>query len=750
MSSVSALEQLLKNRDYQSALPLSQALLRAQPRNPSINAMHGHVLLNLARYEEARVILEQTAILQARIPSVWLDLANVYIALKNWKRAREALTGFQRLVPKLSAAAVFAAAEINLGMGNLKLAETEFRQAAQMHPAWLDRRFRLGSQAFDYGDFARAEWHYSACAALRPTWIEAWLNFATSLLRQHRPDDAVAVIAQARKAIPNEVRLLERHAQLLGQCHLRYEEQLQVSRDWVAVSPQSILAYQSLVAACLGLGLNSEALRHLDTITHLDPTRLSSRWLKLHVPDHLYFASDADMAAFLQRWRAAIAEFETVDFSQDPWKSQCQELLARPPGFRLIYVRDSVLEDQRRYARIISRMMDNIVPVPALKPYQSKERRRIGVISAHLSIHSVSRVWKNLLLALDPEVIELRLYHLSRLEDEFTAEFRRVAASFENGPYTIMQWSEVLAAAKLDVLIFLDLGGDAIAQALATRRFAPIQCTTWAQPASSGQHQVDYFLSSELAEPENAETHYSEQLVRLPGMACAYRFDPPQRAAEAGAAQPSGLFINRAERTGYFCAQNGLKLLPEYDRLFAQVLQALPESVLGMSPGFNENTMQGLRARMAPVFQASAVVMDERVQLFPLVPYDDYLALLKHVDVMLDTWHFSGGLTSLDALSMEIPIVTLPGKFMRGRQTYAMLKLLELTELIAQDKEDYVRIAVELGRNRDWREEIKQRIRERKHRLYETEKTVQALQKFLLSAPVRTTSPSEVDSYLGK
>jgi predicted O-linked N-acetylglucosamine transferase (SPINDLY family) len=100
---------------------------------------------------------------------------------------------------------------------------------------------------------------------------------------------------------------------------------------------------------------------------------------------------------------------------------------------------------------------------------------------------------------------------------------------------------------------------------------------------------------------------------------------------------------------------------------------------------------------------------------------------------MLDTLHWSGGNTSLDALAAGLPVVTLPGEFMRGRQSLGMLRLLGLDDLVARDGDDYVRIAVRLGRDAAWRGAVSARIAQRSAALFDRREPVEALEAFLAS-----------------
>jgi len=134
---------------------------------------------------------------------------------------------------------------------------------------------------------------------------------------------------------------------------------------------------------------------------------------------------------------------------------------------------------------------------------------------------------------------------------------------------------------------------------------------------------------------------------------------------------------------------------------------------------------RGMASRKLPVIK--------RVIFLPRMDRDAYLQVNRSCDVMLDTLYWSGGNTSLDALACALPMVTLPGEFMRGRQSYAMLKTMGLDELIARDKKDYVAIALRLGTDSVWRERIRQRISQNIDKVFESELPIKELEQFLLS-----------------
>jgi predicted O-linked N-acetylglucosamine transferase (SPINDLY family) len=112
----------------------------------------------------------------------------------------------------------------------------------------------------------------------------------------------------------------------------------------------------------------------------------------------------------------------------------------------------------------------------------------------------------------------------------------------------------------------------------------------------------------------------------------------------------------------------------------------------------------------------------------------DYFNVLKFSDIFLDTIGWSGGITSLDAIACDLPIVTLPGEFFRGRQSYGMLNIIGVTETIAHSEEQYIEIAVRLGLDNALRNAVRTQISQTKQLLYNDIGCVSALENFYLSA----------------
>jgi predicted O-linked N-acetylglucosamine transferase (SPINDLY family) len=125
------------------------------------------------------------------------------------------------------------------------------------------------------------------------------------------------------------------------------------------------------------------------------------------------------------------------------------------------------------------------------------------------------------------------------------------------------------------------------------------------------------------------------------------------------------------------------------------------------------------------------MALDERVRFLDFVPHRNTSASTGRATVMLDTLHWSGGNTSLDALACGLPVVTLPGALIARAPKRCMLRQVGVPELVARSSADYVDIAVRLGHSRDERRSLSERILLGREALFERREPVRAFADFL-------------------
>jgi CRISPR-associated protein Csy1 len=353
--------------------------------------------------------------------------------------------------------------------------------------------------------------------------------------------------------------------------------------------------------------------------------------------------------------------------------------------------------------------------------------RRIGFISSFFRDCTVGHYFGRWPGALRKAGFEVIVYQLGANRDHYTRTIANSASKFCHLNDNPAQCAAKILEDKLDALIYPELGMDAQVLVLAALRLAPLQCCAWGHPVTSGLPTVDIYFSCAAMEPPGAQTHYREQLVSLPGLGTSY---PMPLEPSAANRRDLGLPENR---TLYLLPQSPFKIHPDTDALLAQVLAGDTAGTLVLFTGQDRRVTDKLLTRLGTALAKTGADPKAQMLLLPIMPRSRYLQINRCCDLMLDPPHWSGGNTALDALSSGLPIITLPSAYMRGRQSAAMLTLLELPELVAHNVQDYVAKALQYGKNKMANQILRRHILTYRKRLFEQQEPLEALIAFFRS-----------------
>ena len=144
---------------------------------------------------------------------------------------------------------------------------------------------------------------------------------------------------------------------------------------------------------------------------------------------------------------------------------------------------------------------------------------RVGIVSGFFRQHSNWKLpIKGWLSQLDRQRFRAFGYHTGNQEDGETKVAASFCDRFVQSPLPLDRWRQEILADAPHVLIYPEVGMHPISAQLAAQRLAPVQCNSWGHPDTSGYPTLDYYLSSELMEPSDGQSHYTERLVRLPNL----------------------------------------------------------------------------------------------------------------------------------------------------------------------------------------------------------------------------------------
>lgn len=281
-----------------------------------------------------------------------------------------------------------------------------------------------------------------------------------------------------------------------------------------------------------------------------------------------------------------------------------------------------------------------------------------------------------------------------------------------------------VANMKLDMILYLDLTMSPMAHRLAMSRLAPIQLTSHGHPVTSGINTIDYYISWQAAEIENAQQHYVEKLVLLPSKNMHQYHNPVfvnGKSTINGEIVPIGkreeLFPNiKGGKRWYVCMQKPFKLHACFGNILKQILEKDPDCVLILHSGAERWNLN-----------------NEKVIYLNPLPHHILLALYRDADIVLDSYYAGGCTTSREAFEMNSVVVTLPAKYLGGRWSFAFYNILGVFDAVAKDINDYVKLVINIGKNISLRNTIKSKIANNLHKMFKSEEAVENWTKVLLN-----------------
>ncbi|MGF1583496.1 MAG: tetratricopeptide repeat protein [Gemmataceae bacterium] len=314
---------------------------------------------------------------------------------------------------------------------------------------------------------------------------------------------------------------------------------------------------------------------------------------------------------------------------------------------------------------------------------------RLGVVSADFYVHPVGGLSIRGLEALDRSEFSLHFYSMTQTNDHITERFRNLGKWHDIRGKSDEAVAEKIRLDQIDILI--DMSGHTRGNRLLVfaRKPAPIQIAWLGSEGTLGLAAFDWLIADEFVIPVEEDRHYSERILRLPNGYVS--FDPGEYSLPIS---PLPMETNGYVTFGSF--SNPAKLNSGVIDLWSRALRQLPESRLLLKyRGFDD---VGTRDRFVRQFVAAGV-HPEQLLFAGWSSYYDMLKTYGQVDLALDTFPFSGSATTLNALWMGVPVVTLVGSTFAGRHGYSHLKHIGRPEFVTHNTADYLSLVLDLARD---------------------------------------------------
>lgn len=672
-----------KAGDRQRAAILYQRLLRSQPGHPQATLHYALLQTGEGHHHAALSLLEPLSERYPDVPAVSINLGEVLRRLDRYDDAVTVLQSVVSQVPDMPAARFNLALALR-GAGRPEDALIHYAAGLRQQPEHGDGWYNQGNAQQEVGLNEEAQTSYQRALTLvsparRPSVLN---NLGSVRLLQRKPVDAENALREA-----------------------------------VALAPEYPDGHLNLAIARERLGRFEDAADGYRKTAKLNP----EHWWHALRADCLCPDVFSDSAA-IDQWRdgfAATIERWRLNPSRQPDQLAPEWLhhsgIEAPP---------SIMYQGRDDRALKSAYADMLAPrLPVYEPPRARtgmDRPRIGFVVSHGHEDIFARSVLGVLQRLDRRrfeiVIAVTRPALRR------AQYLLPVAELEWLPLSqrVDEAAGQLRTARLDVLYHWEVGSDSFNYFLPWFRPAPIQYTSWAWPITTGIPGMDYFLSSDLVEPPDGASLYSETLLTMPGNMFTWAEPPtlpkrPPDRSEFGLSEQAHL---------YLCHQNPRKIHPDFDPLIAAILQQDPAGrlVLIGSPEGTETAplRHRLQQRLGP--------LADRVHILARMPRDRYLSLLNLVDVALDPPHYTGANTSFDALGLGVPIITMASPLLRGNFTSGLYRQMGLDDLITDDPARYVNLALNIAKDPSLRAHWHETLMTHKTHIFRTAKAVSELE----------------------
>jgi len=706
---------------YDSAVDLINRAIAVDPARANFHFNLGEALRRLKRLDDAQGAYEAALRLDPDHLTAHNNLGIVHQTRGDWDAAEAC---FRRAV-QVGPGHPFV--RNNLGVvlihrGRFDEARGVLEQALALRPDYPDAHNNLGTVWMKLGRFDEARALFERAVALNPHYAVAHHNLGTVLHRLGLLRDAEASLRTALRYAPDYASAHFVLGAVLKDAFLYADARASLERA-LALAPDYVEAMNTLAAVYGAQGMVAEARAVAARAQAVRPSDAQKVRSALLLP--VIYDSAEELLRERRRFEGELARLEAEPLAvDDPYQD------VGLTTFYLAYQGENDRDAHARLAALHRRAcpgLDFVAPHcrPGAEAPPPDAPVRVGFLSAFFFDHTIGKLNLGFVRGLPRERLSVTLFRFPGPDDPLARALQDAADRVVALPRRLDAARERVAEERLDVLYYADIGMDPLTYFLAFARLAPVQCVTWGHPVTTGIPTVDYFLSCALVEPDGAEAHYTERLVKFNHINSCYDEPEPPRASKTR----RDLGLDDGDHV-YACTQSLFKLHPEFDDALGAILRGDPRGVVVLLSGFDPHWNRLWTDR----FRRSFPDVADRVRILPRLSRDDFLGLQAIADVLLDTFPFGGGNTCYEAFAFGTPVVTLPGRFLRGRLAAGFYRQMGVLDCVAETPQGYVDVALRLGTDPALRDDVRARILAAKHRLYGDAEAVRELARFFLDA----------------
>lgn len=375
--------------------------------------------------------------------------------------------------------------------------------------------------------------------------------------------------------------------------------------------------------------------------------------------------------------------------------------LPRVMTFFLSYNNENNLPILKTFTENIAKVYPELSLNLNLKYCVKSSKIRIGFVSEFLTDHTIGKLFSNLILDLDPNKFDVIVFHSLNTKEGFIKKIIDLKIRTISLPLLLNDKIKILQAEHLDIIFYPDIGMSGDLYYLTFYKLAKFQINTWGHPETSGNKNLDFFISNQMSELAEADDFYSEKLIKF------NNFNIYCNSLETSDKNVSFNFPEN--KNIYFCPQTIFKLVPEFDEIIKNITNLDKKSVICfIKDPFNHQYKIFLQRLKNKGINLDQILIIDRLS------EKKFINLSAQADILLDPLYFGAGNSFIETFLNPCPLITHPSKFLRSRLALGLYKQLNIENPpVYYSIDDYIFNAVEIVNDKKKNNLIREQIFEK-------------------------------------
>lgn len=360
-----------------------------------------------------------------------------------------------------------------------------------------------------------------------------------------------------------------------------------------------------------------------------------------------------------------------------------------PPIFSYSYDNYNNLEISKKFYNLFKKFYIDLNENLKIKKINKTKKICIGFVSEFLNNHTIEKLFKGLIISLDPQIFDIKLFYIndkSVNKDFFSQEISAKNFVTIKLPSSLKDKAQIILNQNLDILFYPDIGMSSKTYYLTFFRLAQKQITSWGHPETTGNPNIDYFLSSNLLEIDisKAQKHYSEKLI-LSDYLPMYFYKPKINPLNNDEISKKNI---------YSCPQTLFKIHPDFDDIILKILKKDSKAKFFLINDNDKILSKKIFERLKKKDSANL----ERLFFLDKMSNENYIHHCGRASVLLDPLYFGAGNSFHESMFYGTQTVSMPTNFLKSRIVLGAYKQMNINEPpIVNNTEDYIDMTIFLA-----------------------------------------------------